>query len=74
MNPAITPKTKVAEPLPHALTYLDLSRINLAVGGQQQIREGLRPFAVKTKTSASRDRVVASLRPAPFQALRSVTA
>jgi hypothetical protein len=29
-------------------------------------KEGLRPFAVKTKTSAERDRVVASLRPAPF--------
>ena len=28
--------------------------------------EGLRPFAVKTKASAERDRVVAPLRPAPL--------
>ena len=30
------------------------------------ITEGLRRFAVKTKTSAERDRVVVALRPAPL--------
>lgn len=32
---------------------------------RQRVR-GLRPFAVKAKTSAERNRVVASLRPAPL--------
>jgi len=40
----------------------------------QQLERACGPFAVKTKASTERDRVVASLRPTPFHALRSVTA
>jgi GNAT superfamily N-acetyltransferase len=39
---------------------------NLFIGFAKKILDGLRPFAVKTKTSAERDRVVAALRPAPL--------
>ena len=42
-----------------------LMMIVIISGNGMMKEEGLRPFAVKTKTSADRDLVVAALRPAP---------